>query len=152
MPLKKQKWFIFAVLQGIIHGTFETSHAFSPISVPNKYPPASSKSAFLSSFVVSAIDTPSSRLKRVSLRSNPITKTNEPNKEDEVTTKNEDQKSLQQTASVFLEMAVPYYKESKAGRWLFAGMIGMTLLNSGVSVAFSYVGKDFWNALSSKGW
>jgi len=26
----------------------------------------------------------------------------------------------------------------------------MTLLNSGVSVAFSYVGKDFWSALSSK--
>ena len=50
----------------------------------------------------------------------------------------------------FREMALPYYQESKSGRWLFAGMIGMTLLNSGVSVAFSYVGKDFWNALSSK--
>jgi putative ATP-binding cassette transporter len=31
-----------------------------------------------------------------------------------------------------------------------AGMIGMTLLNSGVSVAFSYLGKDFWNALIAK--
>ena len=50
----------------------------------------------------------------------------------------------------FKEMALPYYQESKSGRWLFAGMIGITLLNSGVSVAFSYVGKDFWNALSSK--
>ena len=50
----------------------------------------------------------------------------------------------------FKEMALPYYQESKAGRWLFAGMVGITLLNSGVSVAFSYVGKDFWNALSSK--
>jgi len=50
----------------------------------------------------------------------------------------------------FKEMALPYYQESQAGRWLFAGMIGITLLNSGVSVAFSYVGKDFWNALSSK--
>jgi putative ATP-binding cassette transporter len=29
-------------------------------------------------------------------------------------------------------------------------MIGMTLLNSGVSVAFSYLGKDFWNALIAK--
>ena len=47
-------------------------------------------------------------------------------------------------------MAYPYYQESKAGRWLFAGMIGLTLLNSGVSVAFSYLGKDFWNALSAK--
>eukprot|EP00566_Odontella_aurita_P009036 CAMPEP_0113570514 /NCGR_PEP_ID=MMETSP0015_2-20120614/25018_1 /TAXON_ID=2838 /ORGANISM="Odontella" /LENGTH=828 /DNA_ID=CAMNT_0000473317 /DNA_START=189 /DNA_END=2675 /DNA_ORIENTATION=+ /assembly_acc=CAM_ASM_000160 len=50
----------------------------------------------------------------------------------------------------FKDMAVPYYQESKSGRWLFAGMVGLTLLNSGVSVAFSYVGKDFWNALSSK--
>lgn len=47
-------------------------------------------------------------------------------------------------------MAVPYFEESKSGRWLFAGMIGLTLLNSGVSVLFSYLGKDFWNALSAK--
>ena len=47
-------------------------------------------------------------------------------------------------------MAFPYFQESKNGRWLFAGMIALTLLNSGVSVAFSYVGKDFWNALNSK--
>lgn len=50
----------------------------------------------------------------------------------------------------FREMALPYFKESKSGRWLFAGMIALTLLNSGVSVAFSYVGRDFWSALSSK--
>ncbi|OEU19303.1 ABC transporter [Fragilariopsis cylindrus CCMP1102] len=29
-------------------------------------------------------------------------------------------------------------------------MIGLTLLNSSVSVGFSYIGKDFWNALSAK--
>mmetsp|Transcript_1847 Transcript_1847/g.2583 ORF Transcript_1847/g.2583 Transcript_1847/m.2583 type:complete len:742 (-) Transcript_1847:96-2321(-) len=51
---------------------------------------------------------------------------------------------------VFWEMSFPYFKESKSGRWLFAGMVVMTLINSGVSVAFSYIGKDFWNALSSK--
>jgi vitamin B12/bleomycin/antimicrobial peptide transport system ATP-binding/permease protein len=50
----------------------------------------------------------------------------------------------------FYEMAFPYYKESIQGRWLFAGMIGMTLVNSAVSVAFSYLGKDFWNALNAK--
>ena len=53
-------------------------------------------------------------------------------------------------AKLFWEMASPYFDESKAGRWLFAGMIGLTLVNSGVSVAFSYVSKDFWNALSAK--
>lgn len=47
-------------------------------------------------------------------------------------------------AKLFWEMSIPYYKDSKAGRWLFAGMVGLTLVNSGVSVAFSYVGKDFW--------
>ena len=61
-----------------------------------------------------------------------------------------DWKKIGQQIKVFWEMAFPYYEESKAGRWLFAGMIGLTLLNSGVSVAFSYLGKDFWNALSSK--
>ena len=61
-----------------------------------------------------------------------------------------DETTLQEKASAFLEMALPYFKESTSGKWLFAGMIAMTLLNSGVSVAFSYVGKDFWNALNSK--
>jgi ABC-type uncharacterized transport system fused permease/ATPase subunit len=57
---------------------------------------------------------------------------------------------ISKQAKLFWEMASPYYKESNAGRWLFAGMIGCTVLNSGVSVAFSYVSKDFWNALSAK--
>ena len=51
---------------------------------------------------------------------------------------------------LFKEMALPYYKESTEARWLLAGMLGLTLLNSGVSVLFSYLGKDFWNALSAK--
>jgi len=59
-------------------------------------------------------------------------------------------KTLSQLFSLFWQMASPYYGESKSGRWLFWGVIGLTLLNSGVSVAFSYLGKDFWNALSSK--
>ncbi|CAB9519932.1 D family member 2, chloroplastic [Seminavis robusta] len=59
-------------------------------------------------------------------------------------------KTINQLGSLFWQMASPYYQESKSGRWLFWGVIGLTLLNSGVSVAFSYLGKDFWNALSSK--
>jgi hypothetical protein len=53
-------------------------------------------------------------------------------------------------ASTFWSLAYPYYHESKPGRRLFYGMILLTLVNSAVSVAFSYVSKDFWNALSSK--
>lgn len=52
--------------------------------------------------------------------------------------------------STFWSMAYPYYQESQPGRRLFYGMILLTLINSGVSVAFSYISKDFWNALSSK--
>lgn len=61
-----------------------------------------------------------------------------------------DWKKISEQSKLFWNMAYPYFEESKAGRWLFAGMIGITLLNSGVSVGFSYIGKDFWNALSSK--
>ena len=61
-----------------------------------------------------------------------------------------DWKKIAKQSKLFWNMAYPYFEESKAGRWLFAGMIGLTLLNSGVSVGFSYIGKDFWNALSSK--
>jgi ABC-type uncharacterized transport system fused permease/ATPase subunit len=61
-----------------------------------------------------------------------------------------DWNKIGEQVKLFWNMAYPYYEESKAGRWLFAGMIGLTLLNSGVSVAFSYLGKDFWNALSAK--
>jgi len=53
-------------------------------------------------------------------------------------------------AKTFWRMAYPYYQESQPGRRLFYGMLLLTLMNSGVSVAFSYISKDFWNALSSK--
>ena len=61
-----------------------------------------------------------------------------------------DWNKISKQSKLFWNMAYPYFEECKAGRWLFAGMIGVTLLNSGVSVGFSYIGKDFWNALSSK--
>lgn len=51
---------------------------------------------------------------------------------------------------LFRQMAFPYYRESSASRWLLVGLLVLTLANSGVSVLFSYLGKDFWNALSAK--
>ena len=132
--------FIFSV------DLFEFSDAFSVSGNYQQSSPSASSSTF--HVHAAAIRIPSTRLKKTLCRSSPTLETEDFNNGPEP---NSEQKNLQQTASVFLEMALPYYKESKAGRWLFAGMIGMTLLNSGVSVAFSYVGKDFWNALSSKG-
>lgn len=64
--------------------------------------------------------------------------------------RDQDWNKLTKQVSAFVEMSVPYFKESNAGRWLLVGMIGMLFLNSGVSVLFSYLGRDFWTALSSK--
>jgi hypothetical protein len=41
-------------------------------------------------------------------------------------------------------------REERSAKLLLAGVIGLTLANSGVSVAFSYIGRDFWTALSQK--
>jgi len=50
----------------------------------------------------------------------------------------------------FISLSLPYFRESERGRTLFGAMILLTFLNSGVSVAFSYVMRDFWSALSEK--
>lgn len=39
--------------------------------------------------------------------------------------------------TLFRQMAFPYYRESSASRWLLAGLLGLTLTKSGVSVTFS---------------
>ena len=52
--------------------------------------------------------------------------------------------------TAFKEIAFPYFTETDGGKKAFATVIVLTLLNSGVSVLFSYVGRDFYSALSSK--
>jgi len=47
-------------------------------------------------------------------------------------------------------MSLPFFREDKKAKVMLAAVIGLTLANSGVSVAFSYIGRDFWNALSLK--
>ncbi|CAM9431018.1 unnamed protein product, partial [Chrysoparadoxa australica] len=51
---------------------------------------------------------------------------------------------------LFKSTALPFFQEEKEAKLMLAGVLALTFLNSGVSVAFSYIGKDFWNALSSK--
>ncbi|CAM9154188.1 unnamed protein product, partial [Phaeothamnion confervicola] len=58
--------------------------------------------------------------------------------------------SLKKQAQLFRDIAIPFFEEEESARWLLAGVVGLTLLNSGVSVAFSYIGRDFWTALSNK--
>jgi vitamin B12/bleomycin/antimicrobial peptide transport system ATP-binding/permease protein len=55
-----------------------------------------------------------------------------------------------QQLQLFVQIAKPYFMESTTARYLLLGVLGLTIANSGVSVAFSYLGKDFWNTLSSK--
>lgn len=50
----------------------------------------------------------------------------------------------------FLSIAVPFFKEDTQARNSLLGVGGMTLLNTGVSVAFSYISRDFYNALNAR--
>eukprot|EP00962_Isochrysis_galbana_P000245 scaffold74_cov102-Isochrysis_galbana.AAC.2 len=51
---------------------------------------------------------------------------------------------------LFWRLAVPYFKQEEGAKIGFVLLLGLTLLNSGVSVLFSYTSRDFWTALSSK--
>jgi hypothetical protein len=57
---------------------------------------------------------------------------------------------IQKQFALFSKMALPYFKEEKSARVLLAIVIAFTLLNSGVSVGFSYLSRDFWSALNAK--
>jgi ABC-type uncharacterized transport system fused permease/ATPase subunit len=50
----------------------------------------------------------------------------------------------------FLKIAIPFFKEDIVARNSLIGLGGVTLLNAGVSVAFSYVSRDFYNALNAR--
>jgi putative ATP-binding cassette transporter len=47
-------------------------------------------------------------------------------------------------------MALPYFRESSRGKWLFAGMILLTLIDSAVKILFSFTSRAFFNALEHK--
>eukprot|EP00978_Attheya_sp_CCMP212_P010219 scaffold24561_cov64-Attheya_sp.AAC.6 len=57
-------------------------------------------------------------------------------------------KRFQRRVRDFCDLSLPYFRESPKGRRLLGGLLVLTVLHSTVSVAMSYVGKDFWNALS----
>jgi len=50
----------------------------------------------------------------------------------------------------FLNIAVPFFKEDAVARKSLIGVVALTLLNSGISVAFSYISRDFYNALNDR--
>ena len=52
--------------------------------------------------------------------------------------------------AAFKTLAGPYFRESRDGRCTFYILVLLTLMNSGVRVVFSYLVRDFYNALEEK--
>lgn len=50
----------------------------------------------------------------------------------------------------FLDIAIPYFKENSEPRNLLIQVLALTLANSGISVLFSFIGRDFYNALNAR--
>lgn len=51
---------------------------------------------------------------------------------------------------LFLRLAMPYFKTEPSAKWYLGGVVALTLLQSGVSVAFSYIMRDLWSGLSNR--
>ena len=47
-------------------------------------------------------------------------------------------------------MAMPYFREDRNGRCLFGTLFVITLVNNALNVYFSYMIRDFYNALTEK--
>lgn len=52
--------------------------------------------------------------------------------------------------SLFSRLAVPYWRAEPRARWDLAALVALTFLQSGVSVGFSFISRDFWTALNTK--
>jgi hypothetical protein len=58
--------------------------------------------------------------------------------------------TLQERVRLFWRLAVPYFEQAEGAKLNFGLMLLLVLINSSVSVIFSYVGRDFYSALSAK--
>ncbi|PXF41543.1 ABC transporter D family member 2, chloroplastic [Gracilariopsis chorda] len=52
--------------------------------------------------------------------------------------------------SLFSRLALPYWKAEKQARRDLTSVVALTFLQSGISVLFSFVSRDFWTALNTK--
>ena len=58
--------------------------------------------------------------------------------------------TVQERLRLFWRLALPYFQQAEGAKLNFGLMLLLVLMNSGVSVIFSYVGRDFYSALSAK--
>lgn len=59
-------------------------------------------------------------------------------------------RNVSRLLKLFTRLAIPYWKSEKIARRDLAGVIALTFLQSGVSVMFSFISRDFWTALNTK--
>mmetsp|Transcript_20799 Transcript_20799/g.62053 ORF Transcript_20799/g.62053 Transcript_20799/m.62053 type:complete len:644 (+) Transcript_20799:183-2114(+) len=58
--------------------------------------------------------------------------------------------SLEERFRLFRRLAAPYFRDAEGAKLQFGLLLVLVLCQSGVSVIFSYVGRDFYSALSAK--
>ena len=61
-----------------------------------------------------------------------------------------EKRDLSEQFGDFVDLATPYFRETSEAKWGLGKVVGLTLLQSGVSVAFSYLSRDFYTALSNR--
>lgn len=60
------------------------------------------------------------------------------------------QPTLQEQFRLFQRLAIPYFEQAEGAKLQFGLLLLLVLVDAGVSVIFSYVGRDFYSALSAK--
>lgn len=70
--------------------------------------------------------------------------------EDEEEKRARQRRDLRRILPLFWTLSKPYWREDKNAKWRLGGVGLLALLQSGISVGFSYIGRDLWNALSAK--
>ena len=58
--------------------------------------------------------------------------------------------TVRERLRLFWRLAVPYFENAEGAKLNFGLMLLLVLINSGISVIFSFVGRDFYSALSAK--
>lgn len=58
--------------------------------------------------------------------------------------------TVQERLALFWRLAIPYFRDAEGAKVQFGLLLALVLAQSSISVIFSYVGRDFYSALSAK--